>query len=120
MRNEHIEALELGISPIDNRTILIIETGLDWVRSNTTIVFDKNSIDELKALPPCVRLFLVKYFDIQTMPVGVASESISGMSQSFETDKKALIWDTAEEVLGDYLKSRVRFVTAKKRWREWA
>lgn len=120
MTNEHIEALDLGISPIDNRTILIIETGLDWVQSNTTIEFDKNSTEDLKALPPCVRLFLIKYFDIQTMPVGVSSESISGMSQSFNADKNALVWDSATDVLGDYLKSHVRFVTAKKRWREWA
>ena len=117
MTNEHIEALDLGISPIDSRTILIIETGLDWVRKNTSIVFDKNSIEELKALPPCVRLFLVKYFDIQTLPVGISSESISGMSQSFNADKSTLIWESAKEILSDYLKSCVRFVTAKKRWR---
>lgn len=117
MTREQIESLDLGITPIDNRTMLVIEAGLDWVSSNTTLEFDKTSTEDLKALPACVRLFLTDFFDIQMLGVGVSSESIEGMSQSYgTTDKNTLIWQSAEEKLGDYLKSRIRFVAAQSRW----
>lgn len=118
MTKEQIELLRLGIAPIDDRTILICESGLDWVKENTNLEFDVNNDEDLKALPSCVRLFLVKFFDIQMLSVGVVSESIEGLSQSFDTsDKSAMIWQFAEELLYPYLKSRVRFVTAQRKWR---
>lgn len=112
LTQEQIESLHLGIAPIDERTILIIESGIDWVKRNTTI-----DTDDLTALPACVRLFLVKFFDCNMLTAGVTSESISGLSQSFDnTDKSALIWQYAEELLYPYLKSRVRFIQATRRW----
>lgn len=118
MTAQQIENLKLGIAPIDDRTILIIESGFEWVKANTTLEFDMNNDDDLKALPSCVRLFIVQFFDIQTLSVGVTSESIEGLSQSYGTsDKNDLIWQSAKELLGDYLKSRVRFVAATRKWR---
>ena len=117
MTAQQIELLHLGIKPIDERTTLIVESGLEWVQNNTTLNFDKNNDADLKALPSCVRLFLVKFFDVQMLSAGVTSESIEGLSQSFDTsDKSAMVWQFAEELLSPYLKSRVRFVSAKKRW----
>lgn len=114
MTEEQVKSLDLGIAPIDTRTILIVESGLEWVQKNTTLEID---MDNLKALTPSVRLFLVKFFDVQMLSTGVTSESIEGMSQSFDTsDKKALIWQYAEELLGDYLIRGIRFVSAKNRW----
>ena len=118
MTKEQIEILKLGIAPVDDRTILIVESALEWVQNNTTLEFDINNDDDLKALPSCVRLFITKYFDVNMISAGVSSESIEGLSQSFDTtDKSALIWQFAEELLYPYLKSRVRFVSAKKKWR---
>lgn len=118
MTKQQIELLHLGIAPIDDRVTLIVESGLEWVKSNTTLDFDMNKDDDLKALPSSVRLFLVKFFDIQMISAGVTSESIEGLSQSFDTsDKAAMIWQFAEELLGEYLVSRVRFVAAKRKWR---
>lgn len=117
MTKEQVENLKLGIAPIDDRVILIIESGLEWVKSNTTLEFDVNSDNDLQALPSCVRLFLVGFLDIQELRAGVSSESIEGLSQSFNsTDKNALIWQLAEELLSDYLKSRVKFIPAQRRW----
>lgn len=117
MTTQQIELLHLGIAPIDDRATLIIESGLDWVRANTTLEFDKNNDEDLKALPSSVRLFLVKFFDVQMLSVGVTSESIEGLSQSYDTgNKSAMIWQFAEELLEPYLTSRVRFVSATKRW----
>lgn len=118
MTKEQIELLHLGIAPIDDRTILIVESGLDWVKENTTLEFDTKNEADLKALPSCVRLFITKFFDVQMLSVGVASESIEGLSQSFDTsNKSAMIWQFAEELLYPYLKSRIRFVAAKRQWR---
>lgn len=118
MTAEQIELLHLGISPIDDRVILIVESGLEWVKRNTTLEFDVNNDEELQSLPSCVRLFLVKFFDIQMLSAGVTSESIEGLSQSFDTsDKSGMIWQFAEELLYPYLKSRIRFVAAEPRWK---
>lgn len=118
MTKQQIELLRLGIAPIDDRVILHCEAGLEWVKENTTLEFDMNKDEDIKALPSCVRLFLVKFNEVQAVSEGIASESIEGLSQSFTTgDKSALIWQIAEELLSPYLKSRVRFVTAQRRWR---
>ena len=118
MTKEQVEKLKLGIAPIDERVILIVESGLEWLLKNTNIVFNINNEEDLEALPSSVRLFLVKFFDVQMLGTGVSSESIDGLSQSFDTsDKSAMIWQFAEELLGDYLKSRIRFVAAERKWR---
>lgn len=117
MKTQQIELLRLGIAPIDDRVILIVESGLEWVKANTTLDFDINNDEDLKALPSTVRLFLTKFFDVQMISAGVASESIEGLSQSFDTsDKSAMIWQFAEELLSPYLKSRVRFISAQRRF----
>lgn len=118
MTAQQIELLKLGIAPIDERTTLTIECGLEWVKRNTTLEFDINNDEDIKALPSCVRLFLVKYFDINMLSVGVSSESIDGLSQSFsQSSKEAMIWDIALSTLGDYVKSPIRFVTAQRKYK---
>lgn len=117
MTKEQIENLKLGITPIDDRTILVIESGLDWVKANTTLEFNVNDDESLRALPSAVKLFLIKFFDLQMIGVGIASESIEGLSQSFRSESTdTLLWQYAEELLSPYLSSKVRFVSAKKRW----
>ena len=118
MTTQQIELLHLGIAPIDDSVTLIVESGLEWVKENTTLDFDMNNDEDLKALPSSVRLFLVKFFDVQMISAGVASESIEGLSQSFDTsDKSAMIWQFAQELLSPYLKSRIRFIAAQRKWR---
>ena len=117
MTAQQIESLKLGIAPIDDRTVIIIESGLEWVQKNTTLEFDKENDEELKALPSCVRLFLIKYFDVNMLSVGVSSESIDGLSQSFSQSKKEdLIWDSAYSTLGDYMNSAIQFIPAQRRF----
>lgn len=113
LTKEQIESLKLGISPIDDRAVLTISAGVEWIAQNTTI-----DTSDLAKLPASACLFLVKYFDIQKLKTGVASQSIEGLSQSFNSNAHStLIWQAAEELLSGYLKSRVQFVSAQKRWR---
>lgn len=117
MTENQIKLLKLGISPIDDRVILVIESGLEWVKANTTLEFDMNNDEDLKALPSCVRLFLTKFFDVNMLSTGVASESIDGLSQSFESgDKSAMVWQFAQELLMPYLKCGINFISALRRW----
>ena len=117
MTNQQVENLKLGILPINDRVTLLVESGLNWVLDNTTLEFDVDNDDDLKALHPNVRLFLVHYFDVMSMPAGVSSESISGLSQSFDTtDKSTLLWQYANELLGQWMKSQMTFYQAKSRW----
>lgn len=112
MTREEVENLKLGIAPIDDSVILVIESGIEWLKDNTTL-----DMSDITALPAVARLFLTKFFDLQMLSAGVSSESISGLSQSFDTsNKSALLWEIAEELLSPYLKSRARFVTAQSRW----
>lgn len=117
LTNAQVESLKLGIAPIDERATLIVESGLEWINANTTLDIDTTNDEALKALPSCVRLFLVKFFDVNMLGAGISSESIEGLSQSYDTsDKSALIWQFAEELLAPYLKGRVSFVAATSKW----
>ena len=117
MTNQQVESLKLGIAPINDMTILFVESGLHWVLDNTTLEFDMNNDDDLKTLHPNVRLFLIRYIDVMSMRSGISSESISGLSQSFDTtDKSTLLWQYANELLGQWLKSQMTFYQAKRRW----
>lgn len=118
MTKEQVNLLGLGIAPIDDRVILIIASGLEWLKAHTTLEFDMNKDEDLKALPNSVKLFLVKFFDVQMISTGVTSESIEGLSQSFDTgDKNAMIWQFAQELLSGYLKSFVTAVPYTTKWR---
>ena len=117
MTNEQIATLNLGIQPINAKTCLLVESAFNWVLKNTTLKFDVANIEELKALPAEVRLFVSDYCDLMSISVGVASESIEGLSQSFRNEsKKARIWELAENHLDEWLLSPVEFVAASKRW----
>ncbi|MDO5397059.1 MAG: hypothetical protein Q4G33_03935 [bacterium] len=100
------EIMDCGI-PVDDvsaSAILTVESALEYVRANTNLEFDLNDIDSIKALPSCVKLFVVKYNELISRETGIASESIAGMSQSFETgDKDALLYSLLSSLCGQYV-----------------
>lgn len=116
MTQEQLESLNLGL-PNDAETLLMVESALQWVLDNTTLGFDVTNIEELKALPAPVRLFILKYNELLSKDQSVSSESIESLSQSFrQTGADELLWSIADALLGSYLKGRVRFVAATKAW----
>ena len=115
---EKIELIGLGIKPVDTRLCLTVESGLLWVLHNTTLKIDIEKVEHLKNLPANVKLFILKYIEINNLRLGILSESISNLSQSFESkNKNELLWEIAEELLSDVLKPSVKFVSAKSRWK---
>lgn len=112
MTKQELTNLNLGLN-LDTKTEIMLNAGIEWLAENTTI--DTANIEKF---PSGAKLFLIKYCDIQKMQTGVASESIEGLSLSFDTSSKSdMLWQLAEELLGNYLKGRVRFVAATSRWK---
>lgn len=114
------ELQELGI-PLPRYTavdVLYVESALDWILSNTTLEFNKSNLESIKALPSGAKLFVVKFRELMTLPVGVTGESVDGLSQNFsDTLKKDKLLDLAYELLGEYMKPAISFVPAKERWK---
>lgn len=113
MTSQQIQSLNLGLNETDGKTLLMVEAAIEWLAENTTL----NTTD-LEALPAAARLFIHKFCEVSSLQSGVSSESIEGLSQSFTTTNITdMIWDLANNLLGAYLKNRVRFVIAQKRWK---
>lgn len=106
---------EQGIKIADQ---LVGNAALEWLSKNTTLVINLDDVATLQALPFSAKMFIIKFCEIMGKSSVVASQSIEGLSQTFvETDKSELLWGTAEELLSDYLKGRVTFVAATRKWR---
>lgn len=117
MTKEQVENLNLGIAPVDAQTILMVESAFEWINTNTILNIAYNDESVLAKVSSAVKLFVIKYFDLMSMRPGITSESLGGMSQSFDTNNKSeLLWQYAYELLGDSLKSQMSFVSAKSRW----
>ena len=92
----------------------MVEAALNWVSEHTTLVIDPDN-----ELPSNVKLFVIKFCDLFATSVGVASESLGGMSQSFSTSNGTglLLADLATQLFGSAYKGRNRFVAATNRWK---
>lgn len=91
---------------------------LEYIANNTTLTIDINDVNTVKALPFSAKLFVQKYEEVSSASSTVASESIEGLSQSFKTsDKKALIDDLANTYLDEWLKGKIKFYPATRRWK---
>ncbi len=118
MTAENIKEIGIPCDDISERTCLMVECAIEWLVAHTTLQIDVNDIETLKKLPACAKLFILKYTEISDRDTGVTSESLGGMSQSFDVSNsnQDLIWELAEELLSNYLKSRGAFIPAKRKW----
>ncbi|PNV62218.1 hypothetical protein C0033_08885 [Clostridium sp. chh4-2] len=114
MMAEEFESLELPVPPSSQ---LYVESGLEWLRDNTTLEFDITDIESVKALPSSARLFLVKFSEVCSRDTGVTGESVGPMSQNFTTDSvERQTMSLARQLLKAYLKPNVKFIPCKRRW----
>lgn len=105
-----------GIPIGDSATsLLYAEAALDWLKENTTLEINQT---DLSSLPAGAKLFVTKYGEMMSKKSMVTSQSIGGMSQSFDTSERSgKIYDLAYSLLGQYMKSQVTFTAAQKRWK---
>lgn len=111
MTEEKAAELGIGLTEPDALTLLQAESALDWILANTTLRFDKNG--DLSRLPAGAKLFVSRFMALQEN-VGVTSESIEGLSQSFSDDQTGALWTLARALLGPWLKGDVTFVPMKR------
>lgn len=118
MSTEELKALDLPIENTDARTALFVGAAIDWLIANTTLTIDKDNLqDSIAALPDGAKLFICTYCDVMSADSNVTSESIGGMSQTFGTANKAtLLYQSATELLGAYLKGMVRSIGNVSKW----
>lgn len=118
MKKEQVEKLNLGVDPSDAQTTIMVESAMQWINSNTNYAIDYNNDEALSSLNANVKLFIIKYIEIMGMNSMISSESLGGMSQSFNMNNKSdLLWQYAYELFGDSMMSQMSFVPAKSRWR---
>ena len=112
------QLLGVPIESVDFETLLRVDSCLEWFAENTKLDIDKDNINEsLAKLPSCARLFMLRYNKLYNRELGVTSESIGGMSQSFDTTAVyTQLWQMAYELLGEYLKSGFKVTPARKKW----
>lgn len=105
---------ESGITISD---VLVGNAALEYIANNTTLTVDLEDVETVKALPFSAKLFITKYEEVVSASSIVASESIEGLSQSFKTgDKSDMLNDLLHTYLNPYIKGRITFVPATRRW----
>lgn len=120
MTIDNIKELNLPIGIVTDLTCLQVDSALEWIRDNTTLEFELNDIESIKALPSGVRLFILKYIEVFSLNAGISSESIEGLSQSFNTRQNdKLLKQYAKTFLSKYLKPNVKFISAQQYWRDF-
>lgn len=120
MTVEELKTLGIPLADYSEADVLYVESALDWITRNTSLVIDKSSIEQLKALPAGVKLFIVKYREVMSYSAGTTSESVDGLSQSFsEALKGQKLREYAAELMGEYIRE-IRITPARRRWDgEW-
>lgn len=114
MTTEQLTNYKIPIK-VNEESCLLVESAIEWINSNTSLHYDLDNLPE--SLPSNVKLFISKYCELIGLRPGISSESISGLSQSFDsTDKGLLLRQYAKAILGDSVMSDVTFFSAKKRW----
>lgn len=116
MTVETLTRLQIPIAPADDMACMYADCALDWISNNTSLKYDLNNLPE--SLPSSVRLFILKYYELMNNNPGVTSESISGLSQSFASSDRTglLLWEYANELLGEYMTGAIAAVPAEAPW----
>lgn len=115
---DNLTAAGIPVASDDAIAALHAEAALDWMTENTTLQIDKADAASIAALPASAKLFVVKFSETMQRRAGVTSQSIEGLSMSFDASEDAgtSIWALARSLLRGYLKSQVRVFPAKRRW----
>ena len=112
MTLQELRSLDLDIDTDNKKEVHNAQAAVEWLEINTTI----NTTD-IDNFPARAKSFIEQYCEVTGLQSGVASESIGGLSQSFNSgNKNALIWDLATTLLSGDIKSQIQFIPAQKRW----
>lgn len=117
MTIEDIKSCGIPIIDDGEKSLLMVQSGVEWLQQNTILKIDMNNTDTIASLPGGAKLFILKFCDLMNQSDNITSESIGGLSQSFSSENKSvLLMDIAKQLIKPYLKSDFKFVSAGKRW----
>lgn len=95
----------------DAEVKIMVDASIEWMKANTDL-----EIPEDEELTASEKLFVTKYCGV-IANAGVTSESLGGMSQSFDKGVSELLMEIAGQLFGSHFKGRCRFVAAIHRWK---
>ena len=98
---------------------LLADAALDWLKRNTKLEFDGAEPESVKALPAGARVFITRFAELMEDAGHVVSESMAGMSQTFQTGgRAAMLFQLARELIGPELLTAgtVAFGPRVRRW----
>lgn len=97
---------------------IMVRAALEWLAEHTTLKIESYDASVLLFLPASAQLFCRKFAEVMRCHAGVASQSIEGLSMSFDTgaDANVAIWNLARALLGGCLKPQARVLPAQRRW----
>lgn len=103
--------------PCDMQKEMLTKAAIEWLEQNTTIKVDLKNPEVFTTLPARAQLFVKKFTEIMQRTAGVTSQSIEGLSMSFNSgDVSASINQLAYSLLQHDMKSQVRVIPARRRW----
>ncbi|MCM1544960.1 MAG: hypothetical protein NC110_06635 [Ruminococcus sp.] len=109
MENDDLRVFNVSTNSPD---IVYYESAIEYIADNTTL-----EVQNVSALPFCAKLFVQKYVEAMKRDFSVSSQSLSGMSQSFNNGNiDDIIENLARGLLGKYLKSSFQFIPMKRKW----
>lgn len=117
MTAEDIKNAGIPLINPDDTELLMAQSAIEYIKANTTLEVDADNLESIKALPASAKLFVVKYTELMRAESGISSESLGGMSQSFDTSgRDKQLFTLLNSLLGSYAKSQLRFKAASRRW----
>lgn len=116
IKAEQLTEAGIPLSGSDTSEVLKAIAALEWISANTSLEVDPEDPESIGKLPATAKLFVGKYAEVMSLRAGVSSQSIEGLSMSYDTtDKGAMLWQLASALLGKYLRQG-RVFPAKRRW----
>lgn len=114
MTGKDFEEAGMALPEPDGESLLMAEAALEWIQSHTKLSLPP------EALPASAKVFVLKYVELMGQGVGVTSESLGGMSQSFASEgRDRQLRQLAASLLGAWMKPTGRVLPGQRRWNTW-
>ena len=125
LTEENLTIMGFTANSVSVDDMLYFFSAIDWLRDNTDFSFGEDvSVEDISNLPHSAKLFIIKFISMLKSGAlsgsNVTSESIGGMSKSYDSsiNASASLWQIAKELLGKHLtKGKAKSFGSYWRWK---
>ena len=125
LTEENLTIMGFTANSVSVDDMLYFFSTIDWLRDNTDFSFGEDvSVEDISNLPHSAKLFIIKFISMLKSGAlsgsNVTSESIAGMSKSYDSsiNASASLWQIAKELLGKHLiKGKAKSFGSYSRWK---